>query len=679
MSQSNTTTTTNTNTNPNVNSNQQQQNNSQTYKLKLKIATNRERVLSVMRFPLSPPPQIHKDNINHPMFMWKEELTENPEARLEEILAQKHGRKTQKRKRVVDFLQRQKEKAKERAFTVDKSTIGAFIPPDVVTMSEPSNAQGNPNANRSSFFPKRQATPSVQQQQKEKEKEIKKENAATTEKNNAAKKELSSLTPIVDSTETETKIKQEQMDLDVDTVKKEGEEEEDDDESATTKPHLNVIGRKWHFKDASGRHFEGQLETQSAPYFVIFMENKEFKIMPINDWWNFKNVAKGRRVISDDIATEKREMYEQMQVSFLSRVLKSDISGDLEDDEHPDYKKKAKTPARRNKVDDDEGGGENDVSFDKKEGPEEGDAFSSDSDASENEPDMELIEEDDDEEKINDETNTAGLRKQQKSQFRNESDRLLGKDAKNLLKSLQQAKQDDDDDIDLPDAFETILPLDQQDRLEEEIQQEEDEEESAEKAAKEKKAREAEEEASKPQLQPGEVMDMPVLSSFRQTKIKIAHTSGVLDNVAAPTPSNNTNNNSNNSNNNTNNPPAITTNTTTSSTPNNAASKKRPADSQTTTPVAQPPNKKLKQELTSPTPRGGSSDGPTHKDIREQLLLHPRITTKGLIKLFKSRLDTQVKKNKFTERLKDIARTEAEGGETYVILKDEYKFLPLQN
>jgi len=47
--------------------------------------------------------------------------------------------------------------------------------------------------------------------------------------------------------------------------------------------------------------------------------------------------------------------------------------------------------------------------------------------------------------------------------------------------------------------------------------------------------------------------------------------------------------------------------------------------------------------------------------------------------LFKNRLDTQSKKNKFAERLKDIARTETEGGETYVILKDEYKFLPLNN
>jgi hypothetical protein len=68
-------------------------------------------------------------------------------------------------------------------------------------------------------------------------------------------------------------------------------------------------------------------------------------------------------------------------------------------------------------------------------------------------------------------------------------------------------------------------------------------------------------------------------------------------------------------------------------------------------------------------------DIPTRYMMRQQLLLHPRVSKKAFRKLFRAALVSEAHEKEFERRVEQITRVEkGMDGEEYLLLKDEFKF-----
>jgi hypothetical protein len=615
------------------------------YKLKVKTVAARNgegtKAVSVMRFPLEPPPTILKDTKS--MFMWHEEkVVETMGDKINDILALP-GRKFQKRQRLVEFLQKENEKVKDQVLGVE-SAAG-----DKMVQRKPEKTRKTMNTSSSTS-----------------------------------------------SSSSTTTIKKEKKNNDDNNNNNDDDHDEENEEKVASENENKIreveTSANWHFMDASKREYVSTMDSQVAPYFVIYMENREFKVLPVNEWHTFKHVVKNRKVMSMEMATERREAIKQLQGDFLSRVLKYEGGGsggggddvavagfggggdedeedaELMDDDDIERVRRKKSKATKEKkaairsnqtsllYDPDEAGDDTkaapttttasssssknihrrnsekrsyDDILDRDDAPD--DAFS-ESD-SENEPDVDE-ESDDDEERVDGSATTASIRRQQQRASAYRHDRTLTKEGLDTLRLLQQSRKEMGDDLlddHMKEDEDVPLAHDQQDALDEELNDQ---------------AKQMDDDSTDQQ-------SMPSLFAMKKEPVKLEPVAGAM--IGSATALGTT-----------------TTPTTTSSSSTSAsAAKKRTLDS-----TNEPSAKKSKSDSAPTTTT--SMEAPSQKEIREQLLLHPRITIANLLKLFKRRVQTPSNQAKFTERVKELTRMENEGGQSYLVLREEYRYLPMK-
>ncbi|XP_051125242.1 transcription initiation factor IIF subunit alpha isoform X2 [Andrographis paniculata] len=423
--------------------------------------------------------------------------------------------------------------------------------------------------------------------------------------------------------------------------------------------------KPWTLEDETGQfQYHGQLEgSQSATYYLLMLQGKEFVAIPAGSWYNFNKVAqykqltleeaeekmKNRRKTADGYqrwmmkaanngpaAFGEVEKFDDKESSSFSGKGRKKQTGDEEEVNASDRgeEDEEEESARKNRLglnkkggdDDEEGPRGGDLDFDdddieKGDDWEHEEIFTDDDEAVGNDPEErddlapeipappEIKQDDEDEDEGEEEE--GGLSKSGK-----ELKKLLGR--ANGLNESEAEEEDDDDDDDMEDDISPVLAPKKEVPKEEPVDNT-----SPAKATTSAASR-----------------GTPSTSKSSKGKRKSSGEESKASNSA----------------------PAKKVKTETDVKP----VKNENAPTKSTTPNKGPSSAPSSKSGSAPPPTGPVSED----EIRAVLLQKKPVTTQDLVAKFKSRLKTKDDKNAFAEVLRRISRIQKTNGPNYVVLRE---------
>ncbi|KAL6200897.1 hypothetical protein ACLB2K_024612 [Fragaria x ananassa] len=418
--------------------------------------------------------------------------------------------------------------------------------------------------------------------------------------------------------------------------------------------------KPWVLEDETGHsQYNGQLEgAQSAIYYLLMLQGKEFSAIPAGSWFNFNKVAQYKQLTLEE-AEEKMNNRKKTQDGYERWMMKSGTNGPGPLGEKEPSVASAKG-RKKMTGDDDEGNfsdkGEEDedeetarknrVGLNKKGGDDEDDEGGNedddlDDDSSEKGDDWEH------EEIFTDDDEAVGINPEEREEFEpevpappeikqddddddaNEGEGGLSKSGKELKKLLGRSgglndsdgEDDDDDDDDMDDDIALPQPL----------------------APKQKDAPKQEPVDNSP-VKPGASGSAAKANPSASKSAKGKRKSNGDDNK----------------------------------TPNSAPTKKVKTDNEQKSVKEEPaPDSTVPAKGTAApskpgsTPSGGRTGPVTEEEIRAVLMQKSPITTRDLVNNFPGRLKTKEEKDAFAAILRIMSRIQKNNGMSYVVLREK--------
>ncbi|CAM8936343.1 unnamed protein product [Rhodiola kirilowii] len=414
--------------------------------------------------------------------------------------------------------------------------------------------------------------------------------------------------------------------------------------------------KPWLLEDETGQsQYQGQLEgAQSATYYLLMMQGKEFVAIPAGSWYNFNKVAQYKQLTLEEAEEKMKNRrktadgYERWMMkaanngpAAFGEVVKledkesgtssgkgrkkassddpgnASDNGDEDEEEEADRKNRLGLNKRKGEDDDEEGprGGDFDLDDDdieKGDDWEHEEIFTDDDEAVGNDPEEREdlapevpappeIKDDDEDEDENNEEEGGGLSKSGK-----ELKKLLGKAA-----GMNESDADDDDDDD--DVDDEAIP-------------------------------------SSDLTPKKEAKEEPADNSPSKSVIPGAAKGGTPTNLKSTKGKRKLNGDD-------------------SKTPNTVPPKKVKTESETR-PSLKTENGSSIRSVVPSTGQVQSTEPVSEEEIRAVIVQRTPITTQELVAKFKARLKTSEEKKAFAEILRRISKIQKTGGPNYVVLKE---------